>query len=258
MVHHADDEYYELLVDGQQAGLLVYHMIGSHLSITHTVIEQTYRGRGLSWALVGRALDDIRTRSVTVSNYCAVVSRFVEKHPDVPQISSTRRRPDPRPRLTRASAARPLASAGAAGSTSRWPTCVRSDRVHRQVEGDMHRSGIAGRLGRTYPPWSAAMMPVASVCGSASSASVPLAFIRSSAPASSEIQDVRCASRSTRAASSWSESSVDSEPSSQPSAPRRAVTRWRMARHHRSRPLNESTLRSTAPHVRVPGRPAVR
>ncbi|MGW1339481.1 GNAT family N-acetyltransferase [Kribbella sp. NPDC002412] len=82
VVHHADDEYYELLVDGQQAGLLVYHLIGSHLSITHTVIEQTYRGRGLSWVLVGRALDDIRTRSVTVSNYCAVVSRFIEKNPE--------------------------------------------------------------------------------------------------------------------------------------------------------------------------------
>jgi predicted GNAT family acetyltransferase len=86
VVHHADDEYYELLVDGQQAGLLVYHLIGSHLSITHTVIEQTYRGRGLSWVLVGRALDDIRTRSVTVSNYCAVVSRFIEQHPEYADI----------------------------------------------------------------------------------------------------------------------------------------------------------------------------
>lgn len=86
VVHHADDEYYELLVDGQQAGLLVYHLIGSRLSITHTVIEPTYRGRGLSWVLVGRALDDIRTRSVTVSNYCAVVSRFIEKHPEYADV----------------------------------------------------------------------------------------------------------------------------------------------------------------------------
>lgn len=82
VVHHPDDEYYELLVDGQQAGLLVYHVIGSHLSITHTVIEQAYRGRGLSWALVGGALDDIRTKYPTVSNYCPVVSRFVEKNPE--------------------------------------------------------------------------------------------------------------------------------------------------------------------------------
>lgn len=82
VVHHSDDEYYELLVDGEQAGLLVYHVVGSHLSITHTVIEQTYRGRGLSWVLVGRALDDIRTRSVTVSNHCPVVNRFVENNPE--------------------------------------------------------------------------------------------------------------------------------------------------------------------------------
>ena len=82
VVHHADDEYYELLVDGEQAGLLIYHVIGSHLSITHTVIEPTYRGRGLSWVLVGRALDDIRTRSVKVSNNCTVVRRFVELNPE--------------------------------------------------------------------------------------------------------------------------------------------------------------------------------
>ena len=88
VVHHADEEYYELLVDGHQAGLFAYHVIGSHLSITHTVIEPTYRGRGLSWALVGRALDDIRTRPVTVSNYCPVVSRFVEKHPDYRDLLS--------------------------------------------------------------------------------------------------------------------------------------------------------------------------
>lgn len=88
VVHHADDEFYELLVDGQRAGLLVYHVIGSHLSITHTVIEQSYRGRGLSWVLVGRALDDIRTRSVTVSNYCAVVRQFVEKNPEYRDVLS--------------------------------------------------------------------------------------------------------------------------------------------------------------------------
>jgi hypothetical protein len=54
VIHHPDDEYYELLVDGERAGILVYHTIGSQLSITHTVIEQTYRGRGFSWALVAR------------------------------------------------------------------------------------------------------------------------------------------------------------------------------------------------------------
>ncbi|WP_405072192.1 GNAT family N-acetyltransferase [Kribbella sp. NBC_01510] len=82
VVHHADDEYYELLVDGEQAGLLIYRVIGSRLSITHTVIEPTYRGRGLSWVLVGRALDDMRTRSVRVSNYCTVVRRFIELNPE--------------------------------------------------------------------------------------------------------------------------------------------------------------------------------
>lgn len=92
VVHHPDDEYYELLVDGQQAGLLVYHVIGSNLSITHTVIEPTYRGRGLSSALIGGALDDIRTKYATVMNYCPVVSRFVDQHPAYGDLLSGPRR----------------------------------------------------------------------------------------------------------------------------------------------------------------------
>jgi predicted GNAT family acetyltransferase len=91
VVHHPEDEYYELLVDGQQAGLLVYHVIGSRLSITHTVIEPGYRGRGLSWTLVGGALDDIRTRSLPVSNYCPVVDRFVQKNPQYRDLLSPAR-----------------------------------------------------------------------------------------------------------------------------------------------------------------------
>src|SRR6185312_13620624 len=62
VVDRPSNGYYELLVDGQQAGLLVYEVIGSHLSITHAVIEPTYRGRGLSSVLIGQALDDIAAK----------------------------------------------------------------------------------------------------------------------------------------------------------------------------------------------------
>jgi predicted GNAT family acetyltransferase len=82
VTHHADDEYYELLVDGQRAGILVYHAIGSQLSITHTVIDPAYRGQGFSWRLIRHALDDLRTKPVTVSNYCAIVHRFIERNPE--------------------------------------------------------------------------------------------------------------------------------------------------------------------------------
>ncbi|GAA1521795.1 GNAT family N-acetyltransferase [Kribbella lupini] len=86
VTHHADEESYELLVGGQRAGILVYHVIGSHLSITHTVIDQPYRGKGLSWVLIRHALDDLRTRSVTVSNYCAVVHQFVKNNPEYGEL----------------------------------------------------------------------------------------------------------------------------------------------------------------------------
>jgi predicted GNAT family acetyltransferase len=86
VIHHADDEYYELVVDGQRAGILVYHVLGMQLSITHTVIDQAHRGRGLSWVLIRHALDDLRTRSLTVSNHCAVVQRFAERNPEYGEL----------------------------------------------------------------------------------------------------------------------------------------------------------------------------
>jgi predicted GNAT family acetyltransferase len=82
VVDRPEGEYYELLVDGEQAGLLVYHVIGTHLTITHTMIERSYRGHGLSQTLLGQALDGIREKGLTVSNYCPVVGRFVESHPE--------------------------------------------------------------------------------------------------------------------------------------------------------------------------------
>ena len=40
---------------------------------------------------MGGALDDIRTRSVPVSNYCPVVDRFVQKNPQYRELLSPAR-----------------------------------------------------------------------------------------------------------------------------------------------------------------------
>jgi predicted GNAT family acetyltransferase len=79
---HPEGEFYELTSDGEPVGLLIYHVIGRRLGITHTVIREDHRGRGLSPVLIGSALDGIRGKDVTVHNRCEVVSRFVEKNPE--------------------------------------------------------------------------------------------------------------------------------------------------------------------------------
>ncbi|HEY1702347.1 MAG TPA: GNAT family N-acetyltransferase [Trebonia sp.] len=80
VIHHADDQFYELLVDNQFAGLVVCGDVGCRYIITHTYIAEGYRGRGLSWVLMRSVLEDVAARHITVTSYCLVLDRFVEKN----------------------------------------------------------------------------------------------------------------------------------------------------------------------------------
>lgn len=82
VVHRADDRFYELLVDGQFAGLIVYGAAARRYIFTHTFIAEGYRGRGLSQVLLRGVLDDLKARHITVTNYCPVLDRFLEKNPE--------------------------------------------------------------------------------------------------------------------------------------------------------------------------------
>ena len=89
IVHHAAERFYELLVDGKSAGLIVYEDIGGRYVFTHTFIAEGYRGRGLSWILMRGVLEDVKQRGIAMTNYCPVLDRFIEKNPGyVPLIDS--------------------------------------------------------------------------------------------------------------------------------------------------------------------------
>jgi predicted GNAT family acetyltransferase len=81
VIHHVADRFYELLADGQFAGLVVYEDAGGRYVFTHTFIAEGYRGRGLSQVLLRGVLEDVRARHITVTNYCPVLDRFIEKNP---------------------------------------------------------------------------------------------------------------------------------------------------------------------------------
>jgi predicted GNAT family acetyltransferase len=89
VVHHPEDRFYELLVDGQFAGLIVYEDDGGRYVFTHTFIAEGYRGRGLSWTLMRGVLEDVKQRRIAIRNYCPVLDRFIEKNPEyAPLIDS--------------------------------------------------------------------------------------------------------------------------------------------------------------------------
>jgi predicted GNAT family acetyltransferase len=78
----AESRRYDALIDDQVVGTIVYERFGSRLVFSHTIVEPEFRGRGIGTVLVTKALDDVRARGMTLTNYCEFVAEFIAAHPD--------------------------------------------------------------------------------------------------------------------------------------------------------------------------------
>lgn len=72
---------YELLVDGELAGIADYVVRGDVVVLPHTEIDRSRRGQGLGAVLVQHALDDIRASGRTIVPACWYVAQFVDENP---------------------------------------------------------------------------------------------------------------------------------------------------------------------------------
>jgi predicted GNAT family acetyltransferase len=83
VVHNADEQRYEIHVDGILAGFTeAKEGDGEIVVFPHTKVFEQFEGQGLGSQLVGGALDDIRVRGKRIIAECPYVARFVEKHQD--------------------------------------------------------------------------------------------------------------------------------------------------------------------------------
>jgi hypothetical protein len=75
---------YEAVVDGQVVGMIVYHTQhgNQRVTISHTIVEPEYRGRGIATRLVKYALDDLESRDLKLTNYCTFVADYIADHPE--------------------------------------------------------------------------------------------------------------------------------------------------------------------------------
>jgi hypothetical protein len=74
---------YDALIDGQVAGTIVYERTGgTRIVFTHTVVEPAFRGHGVGTALVRGALDDVRAKGLTLTNFCDFVGHYIQAHPE--------------------------------------------------------------------------------------------------------------------------------------------------------------------------------
>jgi predicted GNAT family acetyltransferase len=73
---------YEIEVDGEVAGFLMYRVEPGVLELVHTDVDPKWEGKGVGAALVRGALDDVRARSLKMRPYCPFVAAYLLRHPE--------------------------------------------------------------------------------------------------------------------------------------------------------------------------------
>jgi predicted GNAT family acetyltransferase len=73
---------YEIEVDGEVAGFLIYRREPGLLELVHTDVDPKWEGQGVGAALVQGALDDVRARGLKVRPYCPFVVAYILRHPE--------------------------------------------------------------------------------------------------------------------------------------------------------------------------------
>lgn len=71
---------YEILVDGERAGLTAYRDRGEQRVFYHTEIDDAFAGQGLASRLVQEALTDVRDSGKRIVPVCPYVAKFLQRH----------------------------------------------------------------------------------------------------------------------------------------------------------------------------------
>jgi predicted GNAT family acetyltransferase len=77
-----DRERYELSIDGEVVGFTAYRTRPGLIAFFHTQVDEGVQGRGLADRLIRFALEDARTRGLSVLPFCPFVNAFIERNPE--------------------------------------------------------------------------------------------------------------------------------------------------------------------------------
>jgi redox-sensitive bicupin YhaK (pirin superfamily)/predicted GNAT family acetyltransferase len=78
---------YEILVDGERAGLTAYRDRGDQRVFFHTEVDDAYNGQGLAARLVEDALRDVRASGMRIVPACPYVAKFLKRHTEFADIT---------------------------------------------------------------------------------------------------------------------------------------------------------------------------
>ncbi len=83
ITHNAEDQRYEIAVDGERVGVAEARVEGDVVVFPHTEIDERFEGRGLAGQLVAYALDDVRSQGKKVRPACVYVRRYIDERPEL-------------------------------------------------------------------------------------------------------------------------------------------------------------------------------
>jgi hypothetical protein len=78
---HPDQARYEIDVDGELGGFVLYDRAENELTLIHTETVPRFRGHGLGGHLMAAVLDQARHEGVAVLPYCPFARAFIAGHP---------------------------------------------------------------------------------------------------------------------------------------------------------------------------------
>lgn len=73
---------YEIRLDGDLAGFAEYEQGEGAVVFTHTEVDSAFEGKGVGSALARGALDDVRSKGLSVVPLCPFIKKWIGKHPD--------------------------------------------------------------------------------------------------------------------------------------------------------------------------------
>ena len=77
-----DSNRYELRSGDDLVGFLAYRLHGEVIRLVHTEVLPEFNGQGHAATLTRAALDDARSRGLSVRPDCPYVAAYIEKHPE--------------------------------------------------------------------------------------------------------------------------------------------------------------------------------
>jgi uncharacterized protein len=88
--HNEQQSQYETTVDGKLAYASYDLEEPNTIVFTHTIVPDEIAGRGVAGELVKHALDDARSRDLTVKPQCSYVAKYIERHPEYEALLTKR------------------------------------------------------------------------------------------------------------------------------------------------------------------------